>query len=89
MLASLGMEPCTSLGPVTPSPQALPVTLDGLLLGHVPAVLVRPLTARLRALKVALLARLEGRPLQPGYPLPQARSSVVLERKLDPVGTQA
>ena len=73
VLATLGMEPAVPLGPVTPPPEALPVTLDGLLLGHVPAALVSPLVARLRALKVALLARHNGQQLQPGYPLPQAR----------------
>ena len=66
------MEPGVPLGPVVPPPEALPVTLDGLLLGHVAAQLVGPLTARLRALKVALLARHEGHTLQPGYPIPQA-----------------
>ena len=73
VLASLGMEPAVPLGPVTPPPEALPLTLDGLLLGHVPAALVDPLVGRLRALKVALLARHDGQQLRPGYALPQAR----------------
>ena len=78
VLASLGMQPLVPLGPVQAPPASLPLAVDGVVVGHVAAELVDGLVKRLRQLKVALVARQEGWPTLPGFPLPTVRASTTL-----------
>ena len=78
VLASLGMQPLVPLGPVQAPPASLPLAVDGVIVGHVAAELVDSLVKRLRQLKVALVARQEGWPTLPGFPLPTVGASNAL-----------
>ncbi|KAK9786393.1 hypothetical protein WJX73_005626 [Symbiochloris irregularis] len=77
VMTSLGMIPSMPLRPIPAPPQYTPVTLDGIILGHMQTSLVEAAVARLRVLKTLTLAMSEVGSLPTGTVPPQGPEELI------------